>query len=398
MIALLRYLGSCIAVVLAGTAFADFGTDQLVPHVSVAVGGQYDTNVFFVPDDEIASASTVAEAVAGYRWQGELTGLDVAVDGRYQQYAEQSLPAASAFRVSATLDREHEFGSTRASVSFRDTSALINALDNNGKFVGDERQKTASSSVRRIFEINETNAIVTTLAGSRVTYVDTPPGVRQDDYDFATAASQWEWQYGERVTLGAGVVGSWYKSNGEVFTNEVTTIGPALTLQYELGESTAGSFEFSYRRSDGEAVYFGFLEQHDTGGNYYGRAGISREFDRANVSLDASRSVQPGSNGRQEIRDEVTASFVREMSDRVTLRGAATALESAPDNEGSIGAPGDRRTAFAGDVRMDVQFGEHVSVSAGYRYLWQNADGPDTEAQAHTLSVTLHWSLGGSTA
>jgi opacity protein-like surface antigen len=397
----LRLALACVAVALASAALADDASDavdQTGAHVDVRLGTQYDSNVFFVARDEVASASAVTELTSGYRWQGELTGLDLSLDGRYQPYEDQSLSAATAIEVAATLDREHEYGNTRARIAFRDESALINALDNQGKFVGDERQDTASGSLRRRFEISETSSFVTTLEGSRVTYVNTPPGVRQDDYDFATGAGEWQWQSGERTTFGAGVVGSWYSSDGNQFTNEVRTAGPALSMSYELGETTSGYVDVSYRRSDSKAVYFGFIQQHDAGSDYYGRAGVTKRFERGYLSLDAGRTVQPGSSGRQEIRDEVTASFSREITERVTLHGGATALKSAPNAQGSVAAANDRRTAFAGDVGVDYELAANVTLSGAYRYLRQNTDAPDTDARAQTVMMTLRWTLGGTSS
>jgi hypothetical protein len=396
-----------LAVALTNTAF---GADEMdgsavvdVPdgsgaRLDVGVGTQYDSNVFFVKGDEISSASAIAQLETGYRWQGDLTGLDLALDGRYQQYSENSLTAASSIGVSMMLDREHEFGNTRASVSYSDASSLIDSFDNNGKFVGDQRQHTASAAVQRLFEISETNSIVASLDGSRVKFVDTPAGVRQDDYDFATGATRWEWQYGERVTFGAGVVGSWYNSDGRNFTNEVTTVGPALSMRYEIGESITGSVEASYRRSDTKLVYFGSIEQHDAGANYYGRAGIAKQFERGSLSLDVSRNIQPNSNGRQNIRDEITAGFGRELSERTTLRSWVTALKEEPENQGSVGAANDRRTAFAGEFDVDYAFAERLTGSVGYRYQWQDTDAPDTDVSGQTVMMTLRWVMGGTSS
>ncbi len=390
----------CLCVLVTPPALADAATDDTTGNdgarLNLGVGTQYDSNVFFVSDDEVASASAVAELSSGYRWQGELTGLDLALDGRYQPYEDQSLEAASAIGVSATLDREHEFGNTRVRIAYRDESSLINAFNDDGRFVGDERQDTASASLARLFEISESGSIVTQLEGSRVTYENTPPDVQRDDYDFATGSTQWEWHSSERATFGAGVVGSWYSSDGKRFTNEVRTFGPSLSVRYELGESTSGTLEGSYRRSDSKAVFFGLIEQHDTGGNYYGRAGLTRQFERGYLALDASRSVQPGSSGRQDIRDQVTVSVVRELSDRMTFRGSAVALKSAPHSEGSVADDGDKRTAFAGDLGVDYTIAERATLSAGYRYLWQDTDAADTDAQAQTVTMTLRWAFGGT--
>jgi opacity protein-like surface antigen len=303
------------------------------------------------------------------------------------------LSAASAIGVSATLDREHEFGSTRARLSYRDESSLIDAFDDDGRFVGDERQEILSGSLRRVVQTDETNAFVVMLEGSQVQYVDTPIDVQHDDYDFATGAAQWERQWGERATIGAGIVGSWYNSDGENFTNEVTTVGPAVSLDWQLSDAVTGTFEFSYRRSNGKVVYFGVVDQREGSGNYFGRARLDRQFERGSMSIEASRSVQPGSNGRQEVRDQVSFGFVRELSDRATLHSSALALKSAPYSEDSIGAANDRRTAFAGDIGLDWAMAEHLTVSAGYRYLWQDGDADDSEARGQTVMTTLRWML-----
>src|SRR5262245_22568147 len=397
-----------LAIVLASAAFGDDSTinadagnaaDESGGRLNVDVGTQYDSNVFFVTNDEVSSASAVAQLGSGYRWQGDVTGLDLSINGRYQQYSEESLSAASAIGAAVTLDRDHEFGSTRVAISYSDASSLINAFDNNGKFVGDQREHVASASVQRLFEMSETNSVVASLQGARVKYVDTPEGVRQDDYDFASGSGQWEWQYDERLTFGAGVVGSWYKSDGnEGFSNEVTTFGPALSMRYELGESTSGTLEFSYRGSESKTVYFGFFEQHDAGADYYGHARVVKHFERGYLTLDAGRTVQPGSSGRQDIRDELTTGFGRELTERATFHGSATWLKNAPNNQGSVGSASDRRTAFAGDLGVDYALGERLMLSCGYRYLWQNSDAPDSDARAQTVMLTLRWDMQGASS
>ena len=198
------------------------------------------------------------------------------------------------------------------------------------------------------------------------------------------------------MTFGAGLVGSWYSSDGKRFTNDVTTLGPSLSLRYELGESTLATLEGSYRRSDTETE-FGFIKEHDSGANYYGRAGFTRQLERGYLVLEVSRSVQPGSSGRQDILDQLTGSYVRELSDRMTFRGSATALKSRPNNEGTVAnADGNKRTAFAGDLGVDYTIAERVTLSAGYRYLWQNADAQDSDAHAQTVMMTVRWSFGAS--
>jgi hypothetical protein len=389
-----RAATACAAVVLANTAFADEANDASGGRLVLGLGTQYDSNVFLVADDEIASASAVLQLGSGYRWQGEVTTFDLAADGRYQRYEETSLSDATAAGVSASLDRQHQRGATRARVSFRNESSLLNAFNDDGKFVGDERQSTGSASLRNMFQLNETNAIVTALEGSRVHYIDTPPDVQRDDYDVTGGTTRWERQVSERATVGVGVVGTWYKSDGRLFTNEVTTFGPELSLEYEFGETLAGSFEASYRKSDGKAEYLGFIEQHDGGANYYGRAALTKLFDRGYVNVEASRTVQPDSNGRQEIRDQVTIGFARELSERSTLRGGAAALRSAPHNEGSVGAAQDRRDAVAADLSFDHELAERLVVSTAYRYVWQDTDADDTEARGQTVSATLRWTFG----
>ena len=229
-----------------------------------------------------------------------------------------------------------------------------------------------------------------------MTYENTPPGVQRVDYDFATGSAQWEWHPDEWMTFGVGIVGSWYSSDASQFTNEVTTLGPSLSLRYEIDDATTGTLEGSYRRSESDTEFFGFIKEHDTGENYYGRAGFTRLLERGYLALEASRTVQPGSSGRQDIRDELTARYVRELSDRMTFHGGATALKSAPNHGGSVADAGDRRTAFAGDLGVDYTVAERVTLSGGYRYLWQNTDAQDTDAHAQTVILTLRWAFGAS--
>lgn len=385
----------CVASLFAGSASADEGAAG-GSHLDLRLGTQYDSNVFFVARNEVASASAVAELASGYRWQGELTGIDLALNARYQPYEDSNLSAASALEMAATIDREHEYGSTRARVAYRDESALINAFDNQGRFVGDSREQTASASLRRVFEISESETFVALLDGSRVTFVDTPPDSQQDDYDFATGTGQWEWQISERMTFGAGIVGSWYSSDGRRFSNEVTTAGPAVTMRYELDETMSGFVDLSYRLSDSQVVYLGSISDSDSGSNYYGRAGITKRFERGNASFEAGRTVQPGSSGRQETRDQIAVAFARELTERGTLHVGATALSSTADGQGSVATADDRRHAFAGDIGIDYELSEHVTVTGGYRYLWQNTDAQDTDAHGQTVSMTLRWVLGGA--
>lgn len=396
----LRFYAACLCVMFSTSALADDVAQSDVAkeglHFDAGVGTQYDSNVFFVADHEVDTASAVAELSSGYRWQGELTGVEVALDGRYQPYEDSSLEAASAVGVAVTLDREHEFGNTRMLVSYRDESSLINAFNDDGKFVGDERQHTAATSFSRSFEMSETSSIVAHVDGSRVTYENTPPDVQRDDYDFATGSTQWEWHPGEQTTFGAGLVGSWYSSDGRRFSNEVTTFGPLLSLRHEFSESTSASLEGSYRRSRADAQFFGFINQQDTGGNYYGRAAVTRQFEQGYFAVEASRSVSPGSSGRQDIRDELVLRVVRELTERAMLRGGAVALKSAPHSQGSVADDGDKRTAFAGDIGVDYTLAERMTLSAGYRYLWQDTDAPNTDAHAQTVMVTLRWAFGAS--
>jgi len=355
------------------------------PIFEIGVGTAWNSNLFFTPQDEVSTASAVADLVTGYSIERETSRYDLTADGHYQPYEDDALSPSSAVGIGLAMLKEREYGSSRFSVSYRNESSLIDAFDNDGRFVDDERLETLRAGMQHSFELGEANTLVIHTGVERVGYYDTPNDILRNDYDFTNGAMEWEHQAGERMTWGVGVVATRYTSEGDVVENEVVTYGPIVSLRREVDDTFRYSAEISLRKSDTDAELFGFIERNDGGTEYYGSLEMQKDLERGRWSLLLLRQVQPLSNARQQIRDQATVSFGYELSERSSLTVGLTALEDQSNND----SLDDARRAFASDVSYVRELSETMSLAVGYRYGLQESDPNAVEARANTVWLSL---------
>jgi hypothetical protein len=224
----------------------------------------------------------------------------------------------------------------------------------------------------------------------RVRYHDTPDDVLREDYEFVTGDVRRQWASDERTIWGLGLVASVYTSEGAFIDNEVTTVGPMLSVQHELTPTTTIAADVSWRRSRSEYELFGLVDGDEDGDDYFGSGRIERQFERGYLSVEANRSVQPSSNGRQEIRDRATIAFGVEVSERTRLRGSGTALR----DRATADEDRNERRALASDVVIEHALGERTTLIAGFRYLWQDTDSADRDATGQSVILTLYRAFG----
>ena len=378
-------LSACAIVIVFVTrpALADVET-----YADVTGGAAYESNVFLTSSDPVSSASATTRLDSGVSVEGETTKLAVSVGGQYQRYDDGGLTDSSSIDVQAALTKEHEYGETRIGFGYTNQSSLIDAFETNGKFVGDQRQEIASGSLSRRFDLSETTSLTAGVDASHVTYSNTPTGVFTEDYDFASGSAMWQCELSERTKVGFGAVGSWYSAGQGAFDNRATTLGPAVSLGYELNDRTSAFAEFSYRVTKTQTE-FGPFDSDSSGSDFFGHVDLKRSFDTGGVTVSLRRSVQPNSNGQQDIRDEAGVAFSREFTETLSARGGATYIRDRSQQTSS-----DDRDGFAGDLALDWTLSEATHVSLAYRYLWQHEGGAD--ANAHTIMLSLTRRVAGA--
>ncbi|NJN52445.1 MAG: hypothetical protein HC809_12500 [Gammaproteobacteria bacterium] len=201
---------------------------------------------------------------------------------------------------------------------------------------------------------------------------------------------QWERRTSERASVGLGVVSTWYSSSGPTFTNDVVTVGPALTLRYELSQTLSCVAEASYRQRTSDQVFFDVVELTDTSEDYFGSLRVEREFERGFLQIEASRNLLPGSSGQQEIRDRASVALGYELSARTSMHLSGIVLRDRADQS----VRDDERRGFAGDASINRELSERLAFNAAYRYLWQDGSDDDNEARGHSVVIGLTWVIG----
>ena len=378
-------LRACAVVIAfaAHPALADVDT-----YADVTGGAAYESNIFLTSSDPVSSASATTRLDSGISVEGDTTKVAVSVDGQYQRYDDGGLTDASSIDVQTALTKEHEYGETRIGIGYTNASSLINAFETNGKFVGDQRQEIVSGSLSRRFDVSETTSLTADVDASRVTYSNTPAGVFTEDYDFASGSAMWQCELSERAKVGFGAVGSWYSAAQGAFDNRATTYGPAVSIDYELNDRTSAFAEISYRTTNTQ-TQFGPFDSDSSGSDYFGHVDLKRAFDSGGVALSLRRSVQPNSNGQQDIRDEAGVMFSHDVSETLSARGGATYIRDRSQQTSS-----DDRDGFAGDLALDWTLSEATHLSLAYRYLWQREGGD--AANAHTIMLSLTRRVAGA--
>ncbi|NJN52446.1 MAG: hypothetical protein HC809_12505 [Gammaproteobacteria bacterium] len=149
---------------------------EVEPTFGVGLGTGWDSNLFFSPSDEVAVGSASSEVDIGLVQVRDTSRLRLAIDGRYQKYDDSNVSAATVLGSTAQFDLERERGVSSVLASYHDSSSLINAFDQDGQFVGDERRQTAIGSARHSYELDDVNTIVVSADWSQVRFEDTPQG------------------------------------------------------------------------------------------------------------------------------------------------------------------------------------------------------------------------------
>ena len=351
--------------------------------LNLAVGSAYESNVFFAPSDEQGSASATSRLDGTVAWNSDASTLALSLDGLYQPYLDSQLGATSAIDAATTFTHEFEYSRSKLLVAYANASSLVDAFQTDGEFVGDQRRETITGGATEEIDLSETTSLAADVDASTVSFHDTPNGVVNYDYDYATGTLTWRKELSERLTIGVGAAGSWYDTGDNGFRNEVTTIGPAVSARYAINDRLSTAVDVSYRRDETNTRYFRGFAIDDTGYDYFGAVTIRRELDNGEVAIALRRTEQPSSTGTQDIRDEAQVSFRRSLAEKLDMRAITTLID-----ENSGGNDSDRK-AVASELHFDWTVGEKLVASFSYRYVWQRSDSQPSNEQAHAVALTL---------
>jgi len=205
--------------------------------------------------------------------------------------------------------------------------------------------------------------------------------VTKSDYDFGQLGAYLSWDASERGKVRTGGYASSFETDDG--TETVDAAGAMLGYSYSWSETDGIEAVVNYERND-ITQFTPFGEVEETSSDVGGSVTAFRKLEVSAWRLAASRRFQPtGDNGKSTI-DEFRLQYDRDLSERLTFRGAGR-YESR-SGIGAADTGNDRDYA-----RLDLELKWYMSptwyLGGGYAYIWQDRSGDPTDADNNKFFI-----------
>lgn len=134
------------------------------------------------------------------------------------------------------------------------------------------------------------------------------------------------------------------------------------------------------------------VEDESTTGGPIARASIRKTFDRLRAQLDYNRSISPSSRGTQTIADDIVFTLDHDLSRRfrIGFRGGYNIRNTETDVLAGDARGLNRSQTMVGALGS-YWFTKEISVSASYRFIWNQLQDPTRSIYNNSLFVTLSY-------
>lgn len=406
------------------------------------VGERYETNPFYVDDDQVPEDDAYATTFEGsldIRGQSGRVSLSAKPRVRFALYAgtdeDSQLNAANYYLplsgVWTNLRSQYAVSTGYSQISTRESE--IRVADPNvpgggssGRVVTvDEDQERFYLGPSANFQLSSTDLLGFDANFENVRYTEADL-TNRSNYDALSIGMTWTHSLGQKtkLSLGASIDGFVAEQPGSTVENETVTYSINAGYEYLLTETTSIGATVGTSRSEIELTGLPTIdddEDPDTpqqacfdpqqqeivlctlktdDENFVGRLFYRQQLNRTiTTEVSASRSIQPNSDGAQVTQDVLRGFFSKELSPQLgTSLGATYIRQEAVGKEtaGTLSNRFDRDYAYA-EASLSWHLARTFWIDAGYYFtLDEQTSGIETSTLNHAVSVQLRYQGLGS--
>lgn len=198
----------------------------------------------------------------------------------------------------------------------------------------------------------------------------------------------WQHQYSERLSGGVSVGYVNYQAESNNLDNEYDSYTAGFTSTYQLTELWAVSGLLGARYLNSENNLSNGITSTDTssGLNYSFSATKKDELD--SITLSASRSLVPSSEGDVNEQDAYTLSYSRALTEKLNVNLSSSYREYTSADD--INSNTTKYIDFSPNLRWKLY--EEWSFVFGYRYRSiDESDGKNVNSNAVTFNIDYNW-------
>lgn len=272
-------------------------------------------------------------------------------------------------------------------VSYVESSSRDDAADDTGDFETNSIATSESISPSVRFDVTERDvlSVNATYATKEFSTTDF------SDSRNRSLTTSWTRDFSERLNGGVSVSASHNESSGLTSMTEDDTYNLSLTSKYKLSEVWSVDGKLGIRKLESEVTdLFGMTDTNSsTGESLSINVAYSENVDTAHVSL--SRSLSPSSDGDVSEVDNLTLSWMRDLSEKLSAGINASIQQTTSARDGD----NDNRDNVSISPVVNWKVLPNANLSFSYTYRQQKESELDTNAVSNAVMVTFNYAWDG---
>jgi hypothetical protein len=370
-------------MLLCGLALPPANAADTYVEPTFTVGGEYDTNRRMVTTSGGSKSLNgyygTADALIGIRTPRSLSELRPYV--RYQAFPS----ARELDRTEGGIDFKTRFNTIRSETNFLGT--FYRRDDYNSQFVNvgfdpfnpnapSNSDGVATNAVETrtqldlhpnfVYRWSETMGVGVDLEYQNVKFTSDTTVV-QEDYDNWDAELYLERRVSPKTRVVGGATAGRFKTKDG--SNVTDSVGASFGVFHDWSTQTQGAFQLTAERSKVDQGLLNVKEEKSTDVGAELSAFHRGEVSRIRFVL--GRSLVPTGAGERTTRDEVRAQYDRDLSQRLSFRGALRAFRQRPLSSNAVVDKANRDVA-TGEISLEWRYSPTWFVTGGYSYTWQD--------------------------
>ncbi|WP_330110250.1 hypothetical protein [Methylophaga thalassica] len=208
------------------------------------------------------------------------------------------------------------------------------------------------------------------------------------DNETASLNLAWQHQYTERLNGGISFTYVNYQAESERLDNQYDSYSLGLTSEYQLSElwSVNGLLGARYLDSENNPVIGSKTSDQSTGLNY--SISTTREDELNSYSLSVSRSLLPSSEGDVNQQDAYTATYRRNLTEKLT--GSFTATYRLYKSADDLNSQETKYLDISPSLNWKLAQDWALIFSYKYRSI-DETDGKNVDSNAIFVNIDYNW-------
>jgi hypothetical protein len=238
------------------------------------------------------------------------------------------------------------------------------------------------------YSITETTQLDANVEYLAVDYSDDVSGVSQS-YTSPSAEVTIAHEVTPRAQIAIGPYYARFETDDDI--NKTDTIGAVASWRYRWSEITFAMISLRFERNDVEDQRL--LEPQEESTDWGIEFSGARTMRVGSMRYSLGRFLSPSTIGSRRQSDQFRFQYDRPLSPRIEF-GFATRLArdtrvgSDPFATGTTTGDGRRERARA-ELNLRWMMSRTMYIGTGYRFAWQNFDGPNDGAKNHAVLLTF---------